>query len=93
MLVKVLHMHFLVGDDAHRKAADARVSAENRLAIFGLVLFETTLVDDSSDDLLHVVRTSRIGIDYAQKLFFGNSRSLRLDTAEGSSRTLAHFSD
>src|SRR5262249_8305730 len=86
-------MHLLVGHDPDGKTANSRVSAKNCLAIFSLVFFEATIIDNASDDLFHVVRTRRVGINYAQQLLFRKSRRLRFDAAEWRTRTLAHLSD
>src|SRR5258708_2656635 len=46
---------FLIGDDAYGPAADARVAAKERLAVFGAVFLEFAAIHQASDDFSHVV--------------------------------------
>src|SRR6201999_1438280 len=60
---------FLIGDDADGPAANARVSAQNGLAVFGAVFLELAGVDDTGDDFAHVILLAGIvgkgAIDFA----------------------------
>ena len=52
-----LHVFLLVGDNPHRPAADARVTADHRLPILGAILVEGRGVHKAGDDFPHVVLT------------------------------------
>src|SRR3989441_3917027 len=56
-----LHVFLLVGDDADGPAADARVPAEHRLAVFGAVLLKHRAVHDPGNDLPHIVLLRWVG--------------------------------
>ena len=56
-----LHVFFLVGDEAYGPAADARVAAQQRLAVLGAILFKSAAVDDPRNHLPHVVLLDGVG--------------------------------
>ena len=56
-----LLVRLLIGHDSHSKAADARVPAEQRLAVVGLVFVEAATIYDPRQNLFHVVRTGGVG--------------------------------
>src|SRR5207248_6256461 len=81
-VVGLMDVLLLVGNDADGEAADARVSAEDRLAVRRLVFVELRAVDDARDDLLGVVLARRVAIEDAVDLFGGIRRSLGLAAVE-----------
>ena len=77
LMIDLLHVQLLVGHDADGIAADARVAAQQRLAILGLVLVEVAAVDNARDDLAHVVLRGRIAVEDSVKLLRGVQRGSR----------------
>ena len=69
-----LHVFFLVGDDTDGPAADARVAAEDRLAVFGAIFFEFAAVHDARDDFAHVVLLGGIAGENSVDFFGGIAR-------------------
>src|ERR1051326_3046168 len=81
-------MLLLVGDNADGVPADARVTAEQRLAVLGLVFVESAAVDDAREHVAHVVGLRRIGFEDSVQLFSGIFRRLRLAMVEGRARAV-----
>ena len=76
-VIDLLHVQLLVGHDAHGVAADARIAAQQRLAILGLVLVEAAAVDNPRNDLAHVVLPRGIALINPVQLFRRVERRLR----------------
>src|SRR5947209_19799002 len=81
----------LVGNDPHRPAADARISAHHRLAVLGSVFLEGARVHDAGDDFPHVVLPGRIAREDAVDLVRRVGRGLRGYAIEGRARPVSHF--
>ena len=58
-VVRSLRVQFLVGDDSHGESANARIAADQRLAIFRLVFVEAAAIEHARQNLFHVVRPRR----------------------------------
>src|SRR5262249_14864633 len=82
---KRLHMLFLVGDDAHSPSANARIAAEQSLAVFGAIFLEFAGVDDAGNDFAHVVLLARIIGEDAVDFLALVQRLARRDMTEGRS--------
>ena len=55
LLRRLAEQHAVVGDDADRMPVDAGEAGDERLAVLALELVELAAVDESRDDLAHVV--------------------------------------
>ena len=84
---------FLIGDDAHRPAADSRVAAEHGLAVFGAVFFEFAAVHDARDDFAHVVLLARGRRKRFRKFLRRIARAARRLVIERARGRVAHFVD
>jgi len=78
----VVMCFFLVGDDAYGPAADARVAAKERLAVFGAVFLEFAAIHQASDDFSHVVLLSGITGEDSVEFVDGIQRFFQARVAE-----------
>src|SRR5437764_13012880 len=62
LVINLLRMQFLIGDDPHRNTADASIPADHSFAVLRLVLIESAPVHNAGQNLLHVIRPGWRGI-------------------------------
>src|SRR6266849_6137842 len=74
---------FLIGYNSNDPAAEARVSAQKRLAVFRAIFFEFAGVHDAGDDFPHVVLLARIAGKKSVDVVVGVERGAGLHVAEG----------
>ena len=92
-VVGLLGVHFLIGDNAYGKPANARVSTDHGLAVFRLILIEAAAINDSRQHLLHVIRTRGRGIVDTINLLGGERRRFRLLAIPGRETAVTPFFD
>ena len=88
-MIGLVGVQFLIGNDADSESANARVPADNRLAVFGFVFVEAAFVDNPRQDFFHVIGTSRRGIVDAVDFFGRHGRIDGLFAIPGRAATIA----
>jgi hypothetical protein len=73
------------------KRAAFSADSVHRLSVLSLVFIKAAAVDDSADDLLHVVGACRIGIDDPEQLLLGQRRFFIVNAAERRACPAAHL--
>src|ERR1700687_3238690 len=84
-------MFFLIGDDSHRPAADAGVSAKQSLAILRAILLKFAGIHSTRDDFAHVILFPGIARENSINVLGGIKRIARMRVTEGSSVWPAQF--